>query len=722
MEFYRLFFVEHDPTVVLISVAVAIGSWWTLLVMGEHLRVGEFNRDLGMARRWQWGRCLVLGFGIWAFHFLGMLAWRPGPSLSFDYIHTLASLILALGAAWPMSQALRRANKPLQTIDVLRLVAFASLLGGMHFIGMLAADTSPPPNWRPELILLTVVLALGLSAAARWAKRWVVDSPLESRRSRRGMVAIGLGLWLSAVHYTGIAAADYLPGTVCRTAGTLSAGELTMLVIISVVVLFSVALWLTITDARAASRLSQQNTALITRTQVLEQMLHVDPATQLANRSALAADLVALNSRAQLDVGLLLAELRGFQVVCDSWGDDFASELMSQAAARCRSLLPQGAKLFRLSEQQIGLLVNEGASLVGLERLADDLQRSLIAPFALHGRTLSLAILVGVSRTRSVGELRQLLPMARTACEFAERAGVSCLSFEPQMFTNARDQLELQGHLRQAVEKGELSLVVQPKFSALSRRVAGAEALLRWRRSDGTWVSPAQFIPVAERYGLMGAIGDWVVREAIAMQVGWRQQGLQIPLSINISPQQLERDSWIDDLITLLEQAGASPAWFCLEITESAAILHPDQTVARLKRLRLLGFDVSIDDFGTGHSSLSYLTRLPATELKIDRSFVQSLMTGSVPIVRGTLQMAKALGMRTVAEGVETEQQRECLEACGVEELQGYLLAKPMPAEDLLLKFKSDPRLNVNAFLVRSPNQASRSPAAVWVPRLGGAS
>ena len=490
MEFYRLFFVEHDPTVVLISVAVAIGSWWTLLVMGEHLRVGEFNRDLGMARRWQWGRCLVLGFGIWAFHFLGMLAWRPGPSLSFDYIHTLASLILALGAAWPMSQALRRANKPLQTIDVLRLVAFASLLGGMHFIGM----------------------------------------------------------------------------------------------------------------------------------------------------------------------------------------------------------------------------------------LADDLQRSLIAPFALHGRTLSLAILVGVSRTRSVGELRQLLPMARTACEFAERAGVSCLSFEPQMFTNARDQLELQGHLRQAVEKGELSLVVQPKFSALSRRVAGAEALLRWRRSDGTWVSPAQFIPVAERYGLMGAIGDWVVREAIAMQVGWRQQGLQIPLSINISPQQLERDSWIDDLITLLEQAGASPAWFCLEITESAAMLHPDQTVARLKRLRLLGFDVSIDDFGTGHSSLSYLTRLPATELKIDRSFVQSLMTGSVPIVRGTLQMAKALGMRTVAEGVETEQQRECLEACGVEELQGYLLAEPMPAEDLLLKFKSDPRLNVNAFLVRSPNQARRSPAAVWVPRLGGAS
>ncbi|WIT13939.1 EAL domain-containing protein [Paucibacter sediminis] len=684
MDLYRFLFVEHDPQVVLVSLLIAIGCWWTVFVMGSHVAAGEASGDDALARRWHIGRSLVLGCGIWAFHFLGMLGWQPGPPLSFDRAQTFASLLLSVLGASPLLSALRRARRPASALDATRLLGFALALGGMHYTGILAADTTPGPNWHAGLVLLSVLLALGLGIAARGLKRWLLAAPSGQGLRRRAQAAVALGLLLGLVHYVGVAAADFLPGTICRTEGTLSGRELTALVALFIVSILAAALWLSINDARTASRLQQQNHALQTRAQLLEQLVHLDAATGLPNRAALESALAAMVEAEQSEAALLLIEMSGYQTVCDSWGHELAHELLRQAKQRIELQMPDGATLFRSSDQQFALLLRHAGEDEALAPWTEQLCQALLQPYELDGRSVSLACHLGRARTDSTGELLQLVPMARTACDFARRAGADWLAFEPHMFSDAREELELQGALRRAIERRELSLVYQPKVDACSGRLRGVEALLRWRRADQGWISPASFIPVAERYGLMGSIGLWVLREAIDQQARWLAMGLNLQMSINLSPQQLEQADLVDSIAELLRQHGVAPRWLCLEITESAAMLRPQHTQAQLLRLRELGLDLSIDDFGTGHSSLSYLHRLPVTELKIDRSFVLALQTGSLPIVKATLQMAHSLGLRTVAEGVETEQQRECLVACGVEQLQGFLIARPMPAQDLL--------------------------------------
>ncbi|MBA5606326.1 EAL domain-containing protein [Duganella sp. FT3S] len=251
------------------------------------------------------------------------------------------------------------------------------------------------------------------------------------------------------------------------------------------------------------------------------------------------------------------------------------------------------------------------------------------------------------------------------------------------MQNDVRAELELQGELRLALERRQFTLAYQPKVDAHSGAIVALEALLRWQHPRLGWVSPARFIPVAEHYGLMGEIGNWVLQEAIAQLARWRAMGLALRMSINVSPQQLESDDLVSRVYTLLNAHQLEARQVCLEVTESTAMLRPSHTRALLGQLRALGVELSIDDFGTGHSGLSYLYRLPVTELKIDRSFVIALDEGSLPVIEATVKMAKAYGLRVVAEGVELPQQQQALLACGCDEFQGYLFGRPVPAAEI---------------------------------------
>jgi EAL domain-containing protein (putative c-di-GMP-specific phosphodiesterase class I) len=264
--------------------------------------------------------------------------------------------------------------------------------------------------------------------------------------------------------------------------------------------------------------------------------------------------------------------------------------------------------------------------------------------------------------------------------------GGRAIFFAAQMEIDARAQMELQRDLRRAIEqpeRGELCLHYQPKVSAPDGRVTGVEALLRWRHPERGDIGPADFVPVAERFGLIDRLGQWVIEEACRQIVVWQQQGLRLRVAVNLSMHQLREAGLAERVRVLLGRHGLTPGCLMFEITESVAMDDSDATGQALDALAVLGTELSVDDFGTGYSSLAYLRRLPSRQLKIDRSFVKDLEScrDALAIVEAVIRLAHALGLAVVAEGVETTAQRDLLRQLQCDEFQGFLFARPVPGE-----------------------------------------
>jgi EAL domain-containing protein (putative c-di-GMP-specific phosphodiesterase class I) len=314
-------------------------------------------------------------------------------------------------------------------------------------------------------------------------------------------------------------------------------------------------------------------------------------------------------------------------------------------------------------------------------------------PFELEGRHAQITASVGMVMYPLHGAQSTSLLHAEAAARSVKRSGgAACAFFEPHMVGGAREQLELLRDLRQAIAHKQLELYYQPKIHAPSGQITGAEALMRWHHPTRGMVSPAVFIPVAERYGLINELGNWLIEDACRQVRLWRDAGLRMRVAINLSVQQLGQDDLVPRIRETLARYRIEPKQLTCEITESAAMDDTRATLAVIEQLVAAGVHLSIDDFGTGYSSLAYLRKLPAEELKIDRSFVLDLETSADAraVVDAVVQLAKALSLKVVAEGVETEQQQDILRKLGCDELQGYLFAKPMSAQALLLWAMND--------------------------------
>ena len=250
------------------------------------------------------------------------------------------------------------------------------------------------------------------------------------------------------------------------------------------------------------------------------------------------------------------------------------------------------------------------------------------------------------------------------------------------MVSGAREQFDLLRDLRRALVEGQLHLLYQPKVHAPSGEITGAEALIRWQHPQRGLVAPAVFIPIAERFGLIGAIGNWLIDEACRQAGQWRDEGLRMRVAINLSAHQLRHADLADRIDAALKRHRINPQLLTCEITESVAMEDASNAIRMVEKLGAMGVNISIDDFGTGYSSLAYLRKLRAGELKIDRSFVMDLETSADAraVVDAVVKLAQALGLKVVAEGVETEAQHAILRAFGCHELQGFLFARPMSA------------------------------------------
>lgn len=416
-------------------------------------------------------------------------------------------------------------------------------------------------------------------------------------------------------------------------------------------------------------------------------------ATGSATGTAAAASTAAHGSLALLVLGL-----DGLRPVNDAYGHATGDAVLRECARRLRavgrSATAAWGGVWRLSGDEFAVLAPPEQA----AELAAALLAAFKAPFESEGLPLAIGASIGIALYPEHGARARLLTQASLAMRSVKELGGGGHAFyDPAMGVDQRQRAELLQDLKRAVERGQLELVYQPKIDGRSLQVTAAEALLRWQHPKRGAVSPAVFIPLAERHGLIVPIGRWVVEQACRQAAAWREKGLRMRVAVNVSGLQMREPQFVPHLLGELSRHGIAPARFTCEVTETVAMEDTEQTAAAFQRLRDAGLHVSIDDFGTGHSSLASLRRLPAAELKIDRAFVSDLDHARAAeaeqaqhIVGAIVQLARTLRLHVVAEGVETEAQRDALLALGVDELQGYLFAKPMSATALALWASGD--------------------------------
>ncbi|HMC16101.1 MAG TPA: bifunctional diguanylate cyclase/phosphodiesterase, partial [Albitalea sp.] len=372
----------------------------------------------------------------------------------------------------------------------------------------------------------------------------------------------------------------------------------------------------------------------------------------------------------------------------DTLGHGVGDALIKACGDRLMAVVRKDDTVARFGGDEFVLLAENLSNASDAAVVAEKVLACCAEPFVIGERELHISASIGVGMYPEDGtDAETLLKNADTAMYRAKDKGRGAYEFyAAQMNAQGSERLMLESGLRRAMERGELELHYQPKMDLATQRIAGVEALMRWRHPVLGLVSPAQFIPIAEETGLIVPMGKWALLTACGDARDWQERGLPaVQMSVNLSPRQLSSTSLIDDIDEVLNATGLSPALLELEITETAVMKNPEQAAILLQQIRDMGVGLAIDDFGTGYSSLSYLRRFPLTTVKIDRSFVKDLSRDrdAEALTDGIVTLAHGLRMRVVAEGVETEEQLAYLRAHQCDEIQGYWLCKPMPAEDV---------------------------------------
>ncbi|HUQ25394.1 MAG TPA: EAL domain-containing protein [Burkholderiales bacterium] len=417
-----------------------------------------------------------------------------------------------------------------------------------------------------------------------------------------------------------------------------------------------------------------------------------DELTKLPNRVMFAQRLEHALSQATRHgrrLAVLFLDLDRFKIINDTLGHDVGDAVLREVARRLTESLRASDTVARLGGDEFVVLLEELSDPMYVTAVAHKLLATLAHPVALGGREYHVTASIGASAyPDDSADAQALLKNADIAMYRAKEHGRNTFQFySAQLNLHTVERLTLESGLRRALERDELRLCFQPQVELRSGRVTGVEALVRWQHPEHGLLAPARFIGIAEETGLIVPIGNWVLQAACDAHREWGRQGLpRLRVSVNLSARQFAQDNLVRDIRSLMGGGGFGPGRLELEITESMVMRDPDRVVALLRELREIGVRVSIDDFGTGHSSLAYLKRFPVDSLKIDRSFIAGVPDdlGDVAITHAVIGMAHNLGMKVIAEGVETKVQRDFLAAQDCDEYQGYFFSPPVSAEEIL--------------------------------------
>ena len=442
------------------------------------------------------------------------------------------------------------------------------------------------------------------------------------------------------------------------------------------------------------------------RNQAKEQILHIayyDSLTNLPNRVLFQDRLkqvIELSHRHKRTSALLFLDLDNFKRINDSLGHRIGDILLNEVSKRLTRCIRRSDSISRMHTEEseitvarlggdeFTILLTEISDFAGAARVAQRILGSLVQPFLLDDHEVFITASIGVAVYPDDGENAEvLLKNADTAMYYSKSQGKNNYQFyRRSMNATAFEKLTLENDLRKALDRKELILYYQPQIELNTGNIFGMEALLRWKHPDIGIISPGEFIPLAEETGLIVSIGEWVLSEACRQSQSWKDAGFpQLSMSVNMSSQQFTQRGLMTTITQALNSSGLDPHYLILEITESIIMQKTRNILTTLQKLHLMGIRISMDDFGTGYSSLSYLKRFPIHAIKIDRSFIKEVNTNQddAAISRAIIAMARSLNLKVVAEGVESEHQLAflCEENCNY--VQGFLISRPLPPEEI---------------------------------------
>ena len=686
----------HNPFLVLLAYVVACVGSFAMLDMAERV---DHAQKAESRRLWSLTGTACLAGGIWAMHFIGMLAFQAPVEIHYALPITLASLLIALLASWLVMLTLSQAQQTLWRY-VRASVCIGLGIAAMHYVGMGAMRSEAADYFEPTLFTLSVLIAMLAGLAALLIARQLRGGMGLPHQLKKYTASLVLGAGLFSMHFTGMAAFNMvLPaGSVLTPPGENDHLQLGLTLAVMTLLIIGSSISAALADKKLQHKehdLQRVNALLSQLDQArmsLQQVAHYDALTNLVNRrgfNQLFAEKLSEKTKEGGMLAVVFLDIDHFKRINDSLGHDAGDELLKVLAGHIKSSV-------RSHEDVVARFGgDEFCILIGLHdreearQMAQRIMMKMKEPIELAGRRMVMTTSIGISLFPEDGSTcEELLKNADLALYQSKGNGRNGLNFfSANLKTRATLELQLEEELRHALrENTGLMLYYQPIFDLKTGLVSKLEALVRWQHPVHGLLSPERFITIAEANGLIAELDNWVLRKACEDLSELSRQGCEaLRIAVNCSPLNLAREELADEIEQALRVAGVAPQRLELEVTENALMGNIANTLVLLRQIRALGVSLSIDDFGTGYSSLAYLKRLPLNTLKIDRSFIQEIpeSTQDMEIVQAIIIMAHTLHLQVVTEGVETLEQYEFLERYGCDFVQGYLLSRPVPLAEL---------------------------------------
>jgi diguanylate cyclase len=670
----------YSLELVWLSLIVAVAASYVAFALAAHISTTKG----WAAAYWLAGGAIAMGTGIWSMHFVGMLAFELPIPMSYGIEATVASLVIAVIVA---GFALYIVSNQVLGPWTLGIGAIVLGLGiaSMHYTGMAAMEIAPPLTYDAWLVIGSIAIAVAASALALSLAFRLRSPTMANVMSKRLFGALAMGVGICAMHYVGMEAAQFAPGTICTAPGLQVDQQWLAIAVAASTFLFLGATMLILTiDVRLAHQLDEANARIAA-------LAREDPLTGLANRRTFLDHLDAAfraRTRDKSELAVLFLDLDGFKDVNDTLGHAAGDALIVEVAARLRKAVRQDDLVARFGGDEFAVLQSRITGAADAATLAEKIGTAVAQRCVIGHDDVAVTASIGIAlTTEATGTPTDLMVQADLALYRAKDDGRNCYRFHnSDLDRQVHTRVLLARELRLAIARGELELLYQPQVQIASGRIAGLETRVFWNHPARGIIKPSVFIPIAERTGTILAVGEWVIEEACRQMRQWLDHGLAPPvLAIDVSGGQLKAaQNFVADLKTCLDKHGIEPGRIELEFEEPVLMQAAQRNAATLDALRDLGFRMAIHDFGNGYSSIGYLASAPVQRLKIPRSLVAGALRSDAcaRAIRASVQVGRELGADIVADGVETKAQATFLLAAGCEQAQGPFFAPVLTAAE----------------------------------------
>lgn len=683
----------YDPALVSLSAVIAMMASYVTFSLARRITGTTGGRSL----LWLSGGALAMAAGIWSMHFIGMLAFHLPVPVSYRGWTTLLSFLIALAVS---GVALFLVSRP--RMGAGRLVAGGLVMGfgiaGMHFTGMSAMNLGGAIRFNPLLVGLSVLIAVAASIVALRIVFSLNQGKATHSGRKKAMSAAVMGMAIAGMHYTGMAAATF-PDTVKGTHGQFFDSSLLGITIgLVAFMVLTITLILSLVDSHLANRTARLIRSLKNANEKLQYMALHDALTRLPNRALLSERVDEMIRQAGMGSSgfpLLFLDLDRFKAINDSLGHHVGDKLLVLVGERLLQTLKPEDTVARIGGDEFVILLHDVQDSRKVLTTAKTILETISRPYVIDQQTLIISGSIGIAMYPCDGmTFRTLLVNADSAMYHVKKSGTDRIGFfSPDMNAMANLRIEQERELSRAIDQGEFLLHFQPKVTIETGRIESVEALVRWNHPVRGLLYPSEFIALAEETGLIVPLGCWVIRAACQANAAWLASGLpRLRVGVNLSARQLLEKDLATFIADALWESGLDPDCLELEITETLLMHDPEGAKRTLSEIRDRGVHIAIDDFGTGYSSLLYLKKFPLDALKIDRAFIVEIETdkNDGAIVRTIITLAHSLGLRVIAEGVETRGQMEILREMECDAFQGYFRSPPVSPEKFVELITAD--------------------------------